>query len=93
MFCGELTHGDCISTDPNNECGDGIRNMSRSCTDGTLEKCIDSCGNYTETCTISTCVSTTPITTPTGMFDSFHQMCLLIACIFKNHVQNSNFSY
>ena len=77
MTCSdEWINGDCIPINPSEPCGAGIRNSTRSCVDGTIMKCADSCGNKTENCTAGTdlprCASTTSLA-PTGMFDSFHR--------------------
>ena len=90
MNCGNLVRGECIPNDVDDECGAGKRTLSRPCVDGTFEKCSIACKNETVACTAGEnkpdCEITTA-TAPTGKFDSFHQMSLLIACTYISCLQ------
>ena len=91
MICPEeCVDGICIPTNTSDPCGAGKRTCSRPCVDGTFEKCSDSCRNKTEECIAGEnqpeCEITTVTTTPSGMFDSFQQISLLIACTYTDMI-------
>ena len=97
MNCGEFARGECIPTNTSDPCGAGKRTLSRPCVDGTIEKCTIDCRNATEDCNAGEnkpdCEITTATTTPPGMFDSFYQMFLLIACSNSQLNTSGSISY